>query len=548
MSEINLYKISDMSKLKSKLENKEFEKKSNTKEVIIGTGKNKEIYLMEFYYNHNIDLKELSWKNFALNFDFNPSDVQSNPRAMILIFKDNQYYAISFGTAYHYLESFSDKEWAFNFAKRIEYNKVNLMATTIPHSKRNKQISSYRNYNDTDVNVGEALSKITAYMEPNDEFPDVGDKIQAGNSLKLRLQKDNLETIAKVISYVEKVIATGEIYWDMPHMVEVKEEKKLNVLNNKLKKELLRWSSENRVSDLVDVNNFVIYSNDFKNLDDFTSFKLIYKKENSKAIEKKCTELTMTTILEFIASNNIGSDCILDIKILMTNENKPLSTNLSKIIVYDCVDENCIFEYGKWHKFNSEYVDIVEKEIASIPAKFCPEFSFESVEYDDYLTRRIESDDEKDKSYRNKDELYTETVFNEYLRDCHGYEYFDKDLRQDKGYSVEIMDLYKDGVAFSVKKGSGASKLAYVVDQCIDGIKYLRRNDGHFAQEIKTVCIWLILDRKNPIHDKNNDADINQINALILKNKLVNWKLQMRLWGYEPLIRINYKKRNDDEN
>ena len=138
----------------------------------------------------------------------------------------------------------------------------------------------------------------------------LGDKIQAGNSLKLRLQKDNLETIAKVISYVEKVIATGEIYWDMPHMVEVKEEKKLNVLNNKLKKELLRWSSENRVSDLVDVNNFVIYSNDFKNLDDFTSFKLMYKKENSKAIEKKCTELTMTTILEFIASNNIGSDCI----------------------------------------------------------------------------------------------------------------------------------------------------------------------------------------------------------------------------------------------
>ncbi|WP_295725909.1 hypothetical protein [uncultured Methanobrevibacter sp.] len=148
---------------------------------------------------------------------------------------------------------------------------------------------------------------------------------------------------------------------------------------------------------------------------------------------------------------------------------------------------------------------------------------------------------------KDDDELYTETVFNEYLRDCHGYEYFDKDLRQDKGYSVEIMDLYKDGVAFSVKKGSGASKLAYVVDQCMDGIKYLRRNDGHFAQEIKTVCIWLILDRKNPIHDKNNDADINQINTLILKNKLVNWKLQMRLWGYEPLIRINYKKRNDDE-
>ena len=29
---------------------------------------------------------------------------------------------------------------------------------------------------------------------------------------------------------------------------------------------------------------------------------------------------------------------------------------------------------------------------------------------------------------------------------------------------------------------------------------------------------------------------------MILKNKLIEWKKQMLLWNYKPLIRINYKK------
>ena len=48
MSEITLYKINDLSELKSKLIEKGFEKKDNTKKVEIGENRNKETYLMEF--------------------------------------------------------------------------------------------------------------------------------------------------------------------------------------------------------------------------------------------------------------------------------------------------------------------------------------------------------------------------------------------------------------------------------------------------------------------------------------------------------------------
>ena len=39
---------------------------------------------------------------------------------------------------------------------------------------------------------------------------------------------------------------------------------------------------------------------------------------------------------------------------------------------------------------------------------------------------------------------YNETTFNEYLGKCHGFKYYDKDLKRKKGYAVEIMDLYVD--------------------------------------------------------------------------------------------------------
>ena len=154
------------------------------------------------------------------------------------------------------------------------------MATTIPQSKLNKQISSYINFNETEINVGESLNKITAYMEPNNELKYVTERIQAGNSLKFKLEKDNLETIAKTISYVENVIATEEIHWEIPHMIEVKNEEKLKKLNDKLKKEIKKSCEDNTSNEYIDINNYIYYSNEIKLLDDFTEFKLFKLLEN----------------------------------------------------------------------------------------------------------------------------------------------------------------------------------------------------------------------------------------------------------------------------
>ena len=531
MSEINLYKINNIQKLREKLIDKEFKKKNGTKKIEIENNEIKEKFHMTFYYHQDSEEKELPWKNFAEKFNFTPPNLHSRPNAIILIENDGNYYGISFGTAYHYIDPFSNKEWAFEFAKRIDYSKVNLIATTIPQSKLNKQISTYINYNNTQINTGEALNKIAAYISTEDEFEDFNNKIQAGTSIKINLKKDNLETIAKTISYVEKIVATEEIHHEFPAMKEIKDEDRINSLNKILLKEFEKIIDDPKSNTSIDINQYINFSTDILEIDEFKKFELI-SKENKKILN----ELNMNEIVDFIKSNEIDSNNILNIVIKLENENQ-LKRTLQKIIIFDCIDENCIYENGKWKEYNEDYINMVEESIKTIPAEYCPEYSFYSEDYENYLSER------KNCEPKDYESFFTETTFNEYLGERHGYEYYDKKLKRTNNYPIELMDLYKDKTAYSVKKGNSASKLSYVVDQCISGLEYIRNGKCDFDKEIETVCIWLILERETVIHDENtNKVDLNKLKMMILKNKLIEWKKQMLLWNYKPLIRINYKK------
>ena len=540
MSDINLYKISNLNELKKKIKNKKFKKKNETRKIEIREGDTKETYLMTLYYHKNEEDKELPWKNFALKFDFTPPNMPPRPNAIILIEKDKTFYGISFGSAYHYIDPYCDKEWAFEFAKRMDYSKVNLIATTIPQSKLNKQSSTYINYNSININTGEALNKIAAYINSEEESFDFNNKIQAGNSIKFKLKKDNLETIAKTISYVEKIIASEEIHHEFPAMKEIKDEKRISELNQALLDELEKIIDNPSSNDYIDINSYISYTTKTVEIDEFESFELIYNSES-----KKLVDLNINEVIKFIKFHKIDFKNCLQIKINIGNENPPLTKLLYQLIIFDCIWENSIYENGKWQEYNECYVHMIEEEVKTISAEYCPEYSFYSDEYEKYLSKRSNSDDE---NFKNRKGYYNETTFNEYLRDCHNYEYYDKELKEEKGYYVELMDLYKDKTAYSVKKGSASSNLAYVIDQCIKGLESIRTGEIKFDKKIETVCIWIILERETKIHDdETNTANINELNMIIFKNRLVAWKKQMLLWNYKPVIRVNYKSKNKEK-
>lgn len=45
------------------------------------------------------------------------------------------------------------------------------------------------------------------------------------------------------------------------------------------------------------------------------------------------------------------------------------------------------------------------------------------------------------------------------------------------------------------------------------------------------------------IEDENGKPDLNRLKMLMLKNRLDQWKKEVRVQGYKPLIYINYDQR-----
>ena len=105
---------------------------------------------------------------------------------------------------------------------------------------------------------------------------------------------------------------------------------------------------------------------------------------------------------------------------------------------------------------------------------------------------------------------------------------------------IEAMDLYKENCMYSVKIGNASSKLCYAVDQSLTSLKMYKAGKLPGIPTIKTVAVWIILERKTHIENSEGKPDINKLDMLMLKNRLDQWKKEVRLQGFKPLIFINY--------
>ena len=58
---------------------------------------------------------------------------------------------------------------------------------------------------------------------------------------------------------------------------------------------------------------------------------------------------------------------------------------------------------------------------------------------------------------------------------------------------------------------------------------------------IKKIVIWLIFTRSQKLSLHGNLLEWDELNMLILKNRLDQWKKEVRLAGFQPEIWINYQ-------
>ncbi|ELC8389512.1 TIGR04141 family sporadically distributed protein [Clostridium perfringens] len=540
MGQVNIYKIDNNKKeqfykdMYSKLELQdtvEINKVVNEENIEFG---------MTLYISKPAEEKDVSW-NWLLK-EFNVEEVKNstNPKSVLLIEKGDTAYAVTFGAAYFIVDKYCDRQFAFNFARKVQYKEIKTTALTAPNLKRNKIINTYINYNDLEFDSGESFTKVKAKLEIEEDFDLYKETIEIGNSIKFTLNNNSLENIAELILHIENILESQEDKYKIPVFAKVMDADLIKTLDERLKEEIRKNIDSINISE-VDI----IGSTEIFNHND-TQFTINFNRK-----KEDVSELSIEQIKKFAKKYGINlNESLLDIRVIRYNNGASVKTEyLKNLIDYTDDDERCILLNGQWYHFNDDYLEYLSDSIREIDAIYNPDYDLRKSLHNQFIDRKyLEEKDndeyqgkiEKEIREKLKKKYYKERYYNIMLSEEHGFENYDRVETRIGTADIELMDLYKDKTMFAVKIGSSSGKLCYVVDQSIQALKLYKHKLGGEKPELKDVAILLVLERAKKLKLVDGKPDINELDMLLLKNKLDSWKKEVRVLGYNPVIYVNY--------
>ena len=338
------------------------------------------------------------------------------------------------------------------------------------------------------------------------------------------------------------------VKYKIPLFQLVKDDALLNELNKKIEHVLLETLLCKQNAPLFSIPELeIIGANEiFNHLDD--EFKLKYLKAETDTL----THLNIETIRQFCRDNSIDTvDKISKIKLVRyRNGNPVVEPRLKEIIEYTDDENKCVLSNGKWYMFNHDYLSYLNASIDEINVLYKKEYDFNEQIHNQFIEEKysLEKDDRKyNGKTKNqitndlKHKYYAERCFN-LLREQEGT--FSNHDRVGTSEGYEKMDLYEKATAtmFAVKKGKSSSDLCYAIDQSLTALKKHKHGEIIDMPPISNVGLWFILERTEHLPTTlDNKVDLNSLDMLMLKNRIDQWKKEVRLAGYTPIIYINYR-------
>lgn len=495
---------------------------------------------LTLFFSQTSEPKSIKWNWLLECYGESEVQVDTSPSAVLLIEReDRPTYAATFGHSFFIVDKFADQDFGFDFARKIPFSEIKTTTLTTPNSKRNKTVNTYIDYNVLEFDSGESFAKLKAKAELPDDFSLFKPSLEIGTSIRFVTESDSLERIVSIICYIEKVLQNPENKYKIPVFSKVKDKDLISQLNMRMK-ENVRENPEVSISELDIIGVTEIFNH---NDGEF----IIKCGRKSKAV----ASLTSDELRAFCEENDLDfGEAVLDIQVQSLYEGVTVTSSLVRnLIDFTDDEERCLLSKGTWYKYNDDYLNYLRDSITQIETKYDSQYDFSSKMHTDFVESFF-SDARKDPNNKGKSDdairadlkrkYYAERAFNMLMeRDC-GFENYDRDSKSVNGAKVEIMDLYKDKTMYAVKMGNTSAKLCYAVDQSIASLRLYKHNQLGNMPPIKTVAIWLVLDRTNHI-EENGAPNINALEMLMLKNRLDQWKKEVRLQGYKPLIRVNYK-------
>lgn len=415
----------------------------------------------------------------------------------------------------------------------------------MPQSRKNRVINTYTNYSYLDYDSGESYSKLKIHLLDESEI--YGNTVEIGTSIKFSLKMDSLEGIAKLIDFVECVLDKPEKN-KIPLFISIKDMDEIEKLNAELKNKIKEEDGYFDVSELDIIGTEEI----FNKVDN--QYKVICRGKYDTI-----SEISNEQLYSFCREKKIELDDLIFQGKIKYIENG-WDEQIYKLLNYTNEKERAVLLRGKWYRYNEEYVSLLNDSVDSIETVYNPKYDFSRSQKINFVKQLIETEQKKLNSNlesiesndeKIKKKYYREYVFN-LLREQEGFKLCDRNLKivEDKS-KIEMMDLYdeKNKIMIAVKIGKGSAELSYIVDQSLISLKeyrnrYSEDNKNEYP-EAKCFALWIILDRATKLKVyENNVVKLSELNMIILKNKLNEWQKELKNYGMQAKVFINYY---DDE-
>ena len=534
MGQINIYKINPQKQKDFFIRlDKDFSKSQN-KSIL----KDSSSYTLVFYYKTHATAKEISWAWVFSAYGINPPKVEGSPKGVLtIISKKNQaVYAVTFGSAFFCVDKFCDRDFGFEYACRVPYSNIRLTALTNPVSARNKTINSYQNYNVLDFDSGESFAKIKGKMGLSEDDDFFKDSIEVGTAIKFQLKNDSLDNIINLILHIEEILKRDKQI-KIPRFNIVKDKERISLLQNNLISAIKKQIPQVLVSEFTIIGSMEIFNR-------YDSYKLSYKRNN-----EEFSELNLPNIVKFCENCNIETtEEWLDIKVaFMVDGEQKDSTSLLSILDFMDEGERCLLVQGDWYEFNDDYLTYLKDSLSEIPVLYNQDFDLTQTKLDQFQGQKVieEKEEYEGKTIDEirkimKSKYYAERAFNE-MRVLDGFTLGDRKNISIGRSKIEVADLYRDDAIFSVKRGKSSADFSYVAEQSSMAVSAYKNGTIKTVGNIKKIVIWLIFERSQKLSLHDNCLEWDELNMLVLKNRLDQWKKEVRLAGFQPEIWINYQ-------
>ena len=493
-------------------------------------------------YQHSTGQQEVNWGWAFTLFEKPVEKMSVLPKGVILLNRVSAscpLYAISFGGAHFHLDQFADRNFGFDFACRVTVRKTRLTATVNNNSKKNKTISSFKEFDKLEINSGESYTKLKVTIDQGNAADLIDENVEVGTSLKVNLKEPSFENLAKLIDYIERVLR-GSQKTRIPYFRLVTKPEDIASLDSRLKDDFQNEQST------ITISEFDVIGTDevFNRADSYTL--------RCGRASKEVPLLDWPTLRQFFAEEHIeGVDDMFatNVKFLVNGSSK-VSKPIRSLVDYLNEDERALLIGGKWYRFNNDFVDCLHESLSSVPVTYDPRYDLTTECYQTFLNEKYQSCRSESEysglseaEYRRKIgvRFYKEYAFN-LMRERDGFELHDRrSISLKDGNTIEVCDLRKDDAIYSVKRGNASSVLCYLVDQSELAIDLNSNRELPRAERPQKVVLWMILPRSVRLPIRDSVLEWDKLGMLLFKIRVDAWMKKAWLAGMKPEVWLNYE-------